>query len=146
MQKDQANIEKERYERRLADLEARAAAAEEKEFYSHMQRELMQLVYEEYPIKADEELELCKSRKYSREQFDNHIADTRRLLKGYRSPVGDLPPLAIHRDFQVPSGGKSEERIDGSTMSEADADKMYRYMRQTGCTWEEAKTKYSKTA
>ena len=143
MQKDQSKIEKERYEKRLADLEGRAALAEQKEFYTHMERELMQLVYESFPVNASEELDLCKKRNYSRQQFDDHVADIRRVLKGRTAPVGDVPQLGIHREFTIPN---AMDNVDESGLSEDQFENAQRYMRKNGCTWAEAKTKYNKTA
>lgn len=109
MQHDQAAIEKERYEQRLRTLEeglqqerTARAAAEERALHTQYERELMQLVYEGYEgIDASKELEFCTSRKYSRQQFDDHVGILRRLPK---APIGDLPPIASIRDFKAPAG------------------------------------------
>jgi hypothetical protein len=98
MSQDQAAIEKERYERRLVELEnglaserAARVAAEAAQLHTRYERELMQLVYEGYEgVDAAKELEFVTKRKYSREQFDDHVAILRRLPK---APLGSSAPI-----------------------------------------------------
>ncbi len=142
MQKDQFAIEKERYEKRFLDLETELASTRQKELYTHMERHLLQLVHEGFPIDASKELELCQSRKYSREKFDEYIGDIKRLGSANRAPIGDLPPLAPFRDYQVPGASA----VDDSGMTTESYREAQKYMRQQGCSWEKAKEKYSKKA
>jgi len=149
MQKDQFAIEKQRYEKRMADMEAELAEIRQKELYTHMERQLMQLVAEEYQIDAAEELDICQKRKYSRQQFDERIEDLRRVLSksGAKSPVGTFPRLSP--DAKPMS--RANDSIDGSELSPDEARKAQRYMldeqaRGKQCSWEDAKQRYNKTA
>lgn len=146
MQHDQDNIEKARYAKAIADLEARvkasedrAAAAAEAELHAHYERELMQLVYEGYEgVDAAKEMEFVTKRKYSRQQFDDHVGILRRLPK---APIHDLPPISVQRDFRIPSGSAP----DNGQMSEAEFAKLSRYQRQhPELSFEQAKERYNK--
>jgi hypothetical protein len=148
MQKDQGNIEKHRYEKRIADMELELAEIRQKELYTHMERQLMQLVAEEYQIDAAEEMEICQKRKYSRQQFDERIEDLRRVLSksGGKSPVGNYPRLSPESKPM-----SRENPVDGSTMTQQEFDLAQRYMRDQQragkpCDWEEAKQKYTKAS
>ncbi len=104
MQQDQLAIEKERYERRLADLEAQVAASAAKELNSHMRYELQQMVAEGFEVKAVDELKFMEDRKYSKTQVDDHVAILRRTVP--KMPIGDIPPINdLSRGFHVPATG-----------------------------------------
>ena len=147
MQHDQAAIEKERYERRVAALEEGLAqertarqAAETRELHTQYERQLMQLVYEGFTVDAAAELEFCTKRKYSKEQFDDHIGILRRLP---RAPVGSLPPLNdLQRDFRGPANAQPTPTDE---MPEQEFAKANRYSRQhPDLTWEQVKERYNK--
>lgn len=143
MSVDQLAIEKERYERRLADLESRAIAAEAKELKTYYERELMQLVHEGYDIDAAAEMLTVEKRRYTRERFDEHIADIRRFAQ--KAPVGSLPPLSdMTRDFRIPTAGPAQTPTN--TMTEDEFAKANRYQRQhPEMPWAEVKERYNKT-
>lgn len=157
MQQDQAAIEHTRYAREVADLKAgqealkneiRAErelrlAAEEKGLHTLYERELMQLVYEGYEINAAEELKFVTDRKYSKQQFDDHIGILRRMPHAPLEDVGTITPL--QREFTLPKGGPTTDPADDPEIF----DKAQRYMRQemsegNEITWEQAVEKYSK--
>ncbi len=131
MSQDQAAIEKERYERRLRDLEeglatekTARAAAEEKELKSYYERQILQLVYEGYEgINAEEELKTVEGRKYSRQQFDDYMQTLRRLPKAPISPTRIDPHS---HELQRPIG-KVETQSDKYNKN---FDKIQRYVRQ----------------
>lgn len=152
MQQDQANIEKARYEKQLTDLAASIEiernarlAAEDETTKTYYERQLMQLVYEGYKgVDAEAELKFVTDRKYSRAQFDDHVAILRRLP---RAPVdfgGDLPPLGMPRDFVTPAGTNPTSVSRDPLQDPEKFNEVQRYMRRTGSTWDEAKEKYSK--
>lgn len=145
MQQDQAALEHTRYERRIADLETKAQAADARELETHMRYEFMQMVGEGFPINGANEMKICQDRRYSREQVNNYVADLRRVLGGHKAPIDDLPPLdlgnpGLGRTFQT--GGPAKDPMEDPQ----EFDKCQRYMRQSGCSWSEAKERYSKGA
>ncbi len=113
MSKDQESLEKVRYEKRLADLEAIAATAQKEALQSHMRQRLGQLYHEGFQVDIAGELKLCEDRRYGRAEFDSHEADIRRLQKGFTAPLGDLPPLGVDRSYIHPTetqgDGQSEK-------------------------------------
>jgi len=142
MQQDQFAIEKARYEKRLADVEAEAQNWRADALEKHMKYEFMRMVSEGYTISAADEMKVCVDRKYSRDQVNNYVADLRRVLGGHKAPIDDLPPLdlgdpGLGRTFQT--GTKKDPLED-----EAEFTKVRRYMQSNGCSWAEAKERYSK--
>lgn len=116
MQQDQANIEHARYERELAEIKAglaeeRAARAkaEAEALHSNYERQLLQMVYEGYEIDAAKELEFCTKRKYSREQFDDHVGILRRMP---HAPISHSPlpldPEGVHRSVKLASESNTQ--------------------------------------
>jgi hypothetical protein len=145
MQQDQANIEKDRYERRLIELETRAATAEAKELDGHMRYELQQMVAEGFDIDAAKQLEFMQTRKYSRQQVDDHVS----ILRGaaQKAPISryEMPLDPESHTLQRPFGAPS----DPQEKIKRDFDKVQRYMRarmgtKDQCSWEEACERYDK--
>lgn len=130
MSQDQAAIEKERYERRLTELEnglkeerEKRVAAEQREAHATYERELMQLVYEGYEIDAAGEMKFVTDRKYSRQQFDDHISILRRMPK---APISDDAPIDPHiHQLRKPVGPQDGQH----ELYERNFDKIQRYIR-----------------
>lgn len=108
MQQDQAAIEKDRYEKRFADLEARAATAEAAELKTYYERQLLQLVYEGYEVDTEHEMKFCGDRRYSRQQFDDHIGILRRMPHAPISNGAPLDPEGVHRPLKISSEAETQ--------------------------------------
>lgn len=105
---DQDAIEKSRYAKELADVRAEVSelrkdrdAAREAELHAKYEQQLLSLVWQGYEIDADKEMEFCKKRKYSKEQFEDHLEILKRMPHA-PTDHGPAADMGAHRQYQHP--------------------------------------------